>query len=395
MEITWVTRSFLDYRIPVYEELNRLCGGKLNVIYYADVVPQRCQEKLWDVLKTQSIALSGEIRIGGKKIENQSYANAAGFRIPIRPGLLNIIRVTEPEVILSDGFFQWTYAALLANLIWQIPHVMCYERTLHTERSVSRIRTLFRKMALKYIDAICCNGTLSKEYLMNLGVPEEQLFIGNMAADYRGLQSSISDIRLPDINRLKKRIEAKGMIFLYVGQLIPRKGILELLRAWEVFSTDLKQEATLILLGGGNQENEVKEHISSHKLINVFAPGLVDYTEVAKYYAVADVFVIATLEDNWSLVVPEAMSVGLPIICSKYNGCWPELVRPENGWVFDPLDHNNFVFTLKEAWEKRNNWEKMGKKSQEIVQDYTPEKVAQNIYSACLKVTASNSDKDE
>ena len=152
--------------------------------------------------------------------------------------------------------------------------------------------------------------------------------------------------------------------------MIPRKGIIELLKAWEEFSTDLRQEATLILLGGGDQENEVKGYVSSHKLKNVSGPGrFFDYAEIAKYYAVADVFVIATLEDNWSLVVPEAMSIGLPIICSKYNGCWPELVKPENGWVFDPLDHDDFVDTLKEAWEKQNDWKTMGQKSLVIVQE--------------------------
>ena len=36
MKITWVTRSFLDYRIPVYQELNKLCGRNLTVIYYKD-----------------------------------------------------------------------------------------------------------------------------------------------------------------------------------------------------------------------------------------------------------------------------------------------------------------------------------------------------------------------
>lgn len=387
MRITWVTRSFLDYRIPVYEEINRLCENQLTLIYYSDVVPVRCKDKLKSVLGSRAVGLKGEIRLGGKKIENQTFANSGGIRIPLRPGLIRKLRETKPDVILSDGFFQWTYAALANNMLWKTPHIMCYERTLHTERNATKLRTLGRKFASRYINAACCNGIQTKEYLMKLGFTEDRLFIGNMAADYYGLQSSINDLKSKERSILKNRINIKGIVFLYVGQLIPRKGILELLKAWDEFSLDLNQEATLILLGGGNQENDVKDYILKYLLHNVSTPGPVDYAEVPKYYAIADVFVIATLEDNWSLVVPEAMSVGLPIICSKYNGCWPELVKPENGWVFDPLNHENFVDTLRESWAKLSNWKEMGQKSLEIVQNYTPKQVAANIYNACLSVS--------
>jgi hypothetical protein len=108
MNITWVTRSFLDYRIPVYAEINRLCNNQLTVIYFADVVPQRCQDKLKAILGERAIGLTGEVRIGGKKTENQKFANKGGIRIPMRPGLIKTVKKTNPELLLSDGFFQWT-----------------------------------------------------------------------------------------------------------------------------------------------------------------------------------------------------------------------------------------------------------------------------------------------
>ena len=67
MKITWVTRSFLDYRIPVYAAINKLCNNNLSVIYFKDVVPERCQEKMNAILGERAIGLKGEIRIGGKK----------------------------------------------------------------------------------------------------------------------------------------------------------------------------------------------------------------------------------------------------------------------------------------------------------------------------------------
>ena len=108
MKITWVTRSFLDYRIPVYEAINTLCNNNLTVIYFKDVVPERCQNKLKLILGERAIGLSGELRIGGKKNQPLSSIKRNGIRIPIQPGLIRKIKNTNPDVILSDGFFQWT-----------------------------------------------------------------------------------------------------------------------------------------------------------------------------------------------------------------------------------------------------------------------------------------------
>jgi len=209
-----------------------------------------------------------------------------------------------------------------------------------------------------------------------------------MAADFKGLQNSVKSILLDEIKKFKEIIRTEGKIFLYVGQIIPRKGVIELLKVWHQFTAEVFEEVTLILLGGGSKEKEAREYISANALLNVRITGQVDYSEVVKYYAAADIFIMPTLEDNWSLVVPEAMSCGLPVLCSKYNGCWPELVKPENGWVFDPLNEDNFIGVLKAAWDNRNAWNQMGQESLRIVQDYTPEKVAGNIYNACLSVLA-------
>lgn len=105
MRITWVTRSFLDYRIPVYKELNRLCGNQLTLIYYRDVVPERVQHKIETVLGARAIALTGEWRLSGKQSSPISDLKRKGVRIPFQPGLLRTLKDSAPDVMISDGFF--------------------------------------------------------------------------------------------------------------------------------------------------------------------------------------------------------------------------------------------------------------------------------------------------
>ena len=384
MKITWVTRSFLDYRIPVFKALDEMSGHQLTVVYYKDIPPQRTQDKLKEVLGERAIARERELRIGNKpKIDNASISNTT-FRIPLSLGLIEKVINTSPDVIVSDGFMQWTYAALAVRAMKGIPHVMCYERTAHTERNAGKLRIAYRKFVSRWIDVIDCNGILTKEYVCSLGFPKERLTFGHMAADVTGMASAVEHMSDEEISSFRLRFKKhNGIIIMFAGQLIPLKGVRELLSAWKDFKESDTSNASLIYVGGGRLKNVLLQTIERENISNVTLTGAVDYDLMAKYYKIADCFIIPTLEDNWSLVVPEAMACGLPIATSKYNGCHPELVHPENGWVFDPLDKDSIVRTLQEIVKRSADLKQMGEVSREIVSHHTPERAAQSIMDAC------------
>lgn len=383
MQITWITRSFLDYRVPVYAELNRLVGGNLTVIYYGDVVPERVRSKIANILSGNAIALTGELRLTGKKKAGGPMANT-GVRILYQPGLIKAISRTKPDVLISDGFFQWTYAALWLGAFKKILHVMCYERTAYTERNAQWYRVAYRKFVMRWIDAICCNGKLCGEYVQSLGYPTEKVTYGHMVADTAVLQSGVAKVTDKQVSELRTKYDLKGTILLYVGRLIPRKGLIELLNAWKRFSGDMSTDkTTLLLVGDGPQRCELEQYVKENCLDNVRLVGFVDYDSLAPYYKTADAFIIPTLEDNWSLVVPEAMACGLPILCSKYNGCWPELVTLENGWVFDALNSDAIVDCLNKCLLAKGKLLEMGKKSCQIVSSHTARHGAEAILGAC------------
>lgn len=383
MRITWVTRSFLDYRIPVYKFLDDLCGHELTVIYNGDVVPQRCQDKLETVLGKRAIPMHGEIRIWKK---HQLGVANKGIRIPIQKNLIKTIKRTSPDVLISDGFFQWTYAPLLLKMKkWKgVKHIMCYEKTPHTERNAAKWRLLYRKFVSRWIDAIDCNGSLTKEFIEGTLGYTNPLAYGHMVADTAGMAKNVENTTEDEIKTLSKKYNLKGLTFVYVGRIIPLKGIMELLRAWK--EADLK-DATLMMVGNGNQRQEAEQFIKNNGVANVVFTGAVNYDDLGPYYKAADCFIIPTLEDNWSLVVPEAMAAGLPIVCSIYNGCHPELVKPENGWTFDPLNIDNTVKTLKEISASRDRLKAMGEESRKIVANHTPEHAAKALYEMCLQLT--------
>lgn len=381
MRVAWVTRSFLDYRIPVYQALSERVGGNLTVIYNADYVPDRCCKKIESVLGSRAKGLRGELAL--RWFRADGFTNQ-GLRIPYQRGLIKAVLREQPDVLISDGFFQWTYAALYIRATRRIPHVMCYEKTCHTERNAQWYRTAYRRFAMHWIDAMCCNGTLCGQYTESLGFPSDRTTFGHMVADVEGIRRNADAVTAEQIHGLRSRFRLNGFVFLYVGRLIRLKGLQELLAAWSRFTGAVgSDKVTLLIVGDGPQRGELKQVCEREGLDNVRFAGAVDYDDLAIYYRAADVFTIPTLEDNWSLVVSEAMACGLPIMCSVYNGCWPELVSQDNGWTFDPLNTDQTQSVLMDVFASRDRLEAMGHASERTVADYTPLTAADAVIQAC------------
>jgi glycosyltransferase involved in cell wall biosynthesis len=383
MRITWVNPVFLDYRVPVYKALDDLAEGGLTLIFSKRRTPPAVCEKIAAALGARAVGLAGE-RLLTSGNGSAGFANA-GYTVPYQKGLYRAIAASLPEVLIGDGFFQWTPVALLYKLLHRVPLVIAYERTAHTERNAARVRVVYRRLVARMTDAVACNGRLSKEFCRDrLGIAETRIVTGAMAADIHALQARIASVDEDSRQSLIAAHKAAFPVFLCVGRLVRPKGVCELLDAWTTYTRTAEAGGTLVLAGDGPERAWIESAVRTRQLANVALAGSIPYDQIAQYYAIADVLVMPTLEDNWSLVVPEAMSCGLPIVCSCYNGCWPELVREnENGWVFDPLNAGEFAQVLLACSRQKERLAGMGQASRGIVQAFSPASAAGAVLKAC------------
>ncbi len=222
------------------------------------------------------------------------------------------------------------------------------------------------------------------ESAIGLGMPKDRITLGHMSADTDGLERSTALVTPGERAAMRAQWGGAEAVFLYVGVLNDRKGVLQLIDAWERLERDHPGPWALWLAGTGELEGRIRERVHASGLKGVWLHGHVDYDGIARLYAAADVLVMPTLEDNWSLVVPEAMACGLPVLCSRYNGCHPELIRPGgNGWIFDPLDVQDTYHAIRRAIDERVRLPAMGQVSREIVRDHSPSHAADAILDAC------------
>ncbi len=145
-------------------------------------------------------------------------------------------------------------------------------------------------------------------------------------------------------NSLKRGLGLpEGEIFISVGSFAPRKNENQLLRLW----TKVDSKKTLLLLGGGSEENVYRKFVKKKNLNNVIIRSFVPHQEVLKFFRLADASIFLTKEDIYGHVVNESLSQGTPVLASKNSNSALKLIESGiNGYVFGLDDTENVIKTI-------------------------------------------------
>jgi phosphatidylinositol alpha-mannosyltransferase len=123
---------------------------------------------------------------------------------------------------------------------------------------------------------------------------------------------------------------------LFVGRHEPRKGLLDLLKAYRLLRK-ARCECRLLVVGSGPQEREARRYVATRRLNGVEFLGRVSDAEKAQLYRTADVFVSpATGGESFGIVLLEAMAAGAPIVCSDIHGYKGVVRRGREGLLVPP-----------------------------------------------------------
>ncbi|MBD3882078.1 glycosyltransferase family 4 protein [Phormidium tenue FACHB-886] len=289
--------------------------------------------------------------------------------IVVSPGIVKVLLKDKPDVIFTSGFSLWTLLVLLTKFIggWRV--VVMYDGSSPTVDYLDApVRLFVRRLMTLMIDAFVTNSAAGEQYLTKTLGSKNVFAKPYQVPDAKALLNQ-STAAIADLPQQKP-------IFLFVGQLIPRKGIQPLLEACK----RLKDEGcdfTLLVIGKGEQRSELEQYCRDHALTNVRWVGSISYGELGTYFRQSDVFILPTLEDVWGMVVLEAMALGKPVLCSQWAGA-AELVKAgENGYLFDPHQPESIVEAMRHFIAQPEQIAPMGQRSAELIAPHTPEASAQ------------------
>ena len=150
----------------------------------------------------------------------------------------------------------------------------------------------------------------------------------------------------------KNRLLDKN-VFIYVGRFVALKNINRII---EAFSRLNHQENVLVLVGSGEEEQNIRDTAKSFGVTPLFT-GRLEGDALYAWYNIADYFVLASWQEAFGAVTNEALLAGCYSLISKRAGSQCLIEEGENGFTFDPMDvdelHRKMVEVINRFPKKR------------------------------------------
>jgi glycosyltransferase involved in cell wall biosynthesis len=206
------------------------------------------------------------------------------------------------------------------------------------ERGKNRLLNVIGKFTLKRADTIRVVSERTKRDLVRVGIASERIFV---------VPTVVNTVRFIKVDGSAIRNKYLGQKFdrivLFVGRLSQEKDIPTILRAMK--QVVAKHPSVLLLIvGGGPQEQNLKSQINKLGINNnVVFSGSVDYEEIPKYFACADIFVLSSLHEGRANVLVEAGLSRKPIIASNVGDADQYVVDGKTGFVFESGDEGKLA----------------------------------------------------
>lgn len=362
------------YRIPVFNALAEAPGIDLHVIFLAETDAVLRQ---WQIYKNEirfqyEVLPSWRVRAGRKNLL-------------LNRKLLSRLKAIAPQVILCGGY---NYAASWQALSWarrnHADFVLWCESNRHDTRSGNAVVESLKRNFTKRCTRFVVPGTASLEYLVSLGAASGKILVAPNAVDNDTYYRNAHEIRGRQAE-FREQLSLPERFLLFVGRLVPEKGVFDLLEAYSKLDTALRSKVGLVFTGDGVARDKLKAAARGVQPGRVCFPGFAQREELAALYGLADALVLPTHSDPWGLVVNEAMACGLPVIVTDVAGCSADLVQDGwNGYIVPPRNPGRLTDVLDSFLRDDERMKRMGMRSLEKIREFSPEACAKGLAAAAL-----------
>jgi glycosyltransferase involved in cell wall biosynthesis len=186
---------------------------------------------------------------------------------------------------------------------------------------------------------LALSKSIKRELINDYRIDPKKIFV------YR---YKISEIFNPNVPKnLKSLLNPTGPIVLTVCRIDPGKGLPYLIEASRV-TTEKIPNVKIVIKGSrgehaSSSEKRYEENLTKlirnydlqqHITILRESP----YSEIPKYMAAADVFVLPSISEGLGLVILEALATGIPVVASRIGGIPDILIHEYNGLLVEPRD---------------------------------------------------------
>lgn len=263
-----------------------------------------------------------------RPLQTQVYASCGPAAFGFAPGMADGIHSFAPDMIHVHGI--WKYPTIAVNQ-WHkrtgrpyivSPHGMLEPWSLSQSRLKKRLATIaYQGMCLRRAFCLRATSELEAESIRKAGYSKPIAVVPN-------------GVRIPEgVASLRNRGPGPQRA-LFLSRIHPKKGLLNLVAAWE----RVNPAGWQLDIAGPDECGhlaEVKEAVKRARLEEtVRFVGEIWGDAKFQTYANSDLFILPTFSENFGLVIAEALGSGVPVITTRATP-WEELSTHRCGWWVD------------------------------------------------------------
>ena len=302
-----------------------------------------------------------------------------------RHKLIKELILWKPDIIHSQcEFFTFQYALRISKCtgapIVHTYHTL-YEQYFTYVFPIKRLSKpvikSFSKNRLKKVKQVIAPTKKVEQVLLEYGLHNPIRVIPSGISLGRHLESMSEEER--NRRRSELGISKDQFVILNLGRLGTEKNIDELLRMFAK-AREYNKMLVFLIVGDGPAKHYLEEMAKElHVRDSVIFTGMVDPSQVQKYYKLGDLFVAASTSETQGLTYIEASANGLPLLCRE-DPCLQDVLIPgENGYAYTTEDEfvNRLLKIVGDAAWRKNASEK----SRSIAVGYDKETFGDSVES--------------
>lgn len=316
-KVDWLTGRAAPYRRPVWDALRNRFDFQIRLLESSAQFhskPGNRPEDWYEIgLQSDDTAF-----VSTKRLQ----CGEENYYLALRPPL----RSHVDGVVLGgwESPAYWQALAQIKTARRPVRSVGFYESTLASQGHSDGPVAAARRWYFRHLDAVVVPGEASADAIAAMGVDERRIFVGFNPVDVDWIAREST--RLP--------FDGQGHRFVFVGQLVPRKDPLALIRAF----ADCRNGADKLTIVG-------KGPLTSHVAAEVERLGLsaateliptVSYRDIPTLLSRHDTLILPSLTEVWGLVVNEALAAGLHAVVSRNAGVAPSVADMNGVFLCDP-----------------------------------------------------------
>lgn len=349
VRLAWLATHPIQYQAPLLRRISVTPGISLKAVFFTDFSVRGYHDKEFGQAVTWDVPM-----LDGFEHQVLNHAGAPdesfSFMTPRVPQLRQLLTRDHFDMVVIQGWNHHGYllAAWHAQRAGLKVLLRC-EATDHVDGSKG-LKRLAREVLLRQlfrrVDCFAAIGERNHRFYRDRGIPESRIVRMPYCVDNDHFREKAAKADTDALRRVLG-IDDDRPVILYASKLTGRKHADLLLDAY----ADLPEPRPwLVVVGDGELRPALEARIQERSLGCVKMAGFRNQSTLPAFYALADVFVLPSVNETWGLVVNEAMNAGCAIIVTDQVGCALDLVRNgENGFVIAPHDRAALTQALADA----------------------------------------------